>query len=259
MLRALQIANIVGLVLTLFSNVLANTIPIGGITTGDVADSYSNLFAPAGLTFSIWGVIYVLLLVFTIYQGRGLFGQAAPDESVLRAVGPWFLIAGIANASWIFAFHYRRIPLSTVLIVALLIALLIGYLRLGIGMRRAERVVKLAVFIPFSVYIGWVIVATAANVTLLLVDLGWGGFGLSEQFWAIVVIAVGALVGLYALFARADIPLALVVVWAYAGIVIKRAQIGDAPGVVVAAAGAGAILLIDIAIVAVRRGVYTAA
>lgn len=255
-LKTLQVANVVGLLGTLTSNALANALPVGGVTTGEVADSYPNLFVPAGLTFAIWGLIYVLLVVFTAYQARGVFGRLDTDAQVVRSVGPWFLVASAANAGWIFAFHFKSIVLSQILIVVLTAALLTAYLRLGIGAREASAVVRWAVFVPFSVYLGWLTVATVANTTALLVDVGWQGFGLSQSIWTIIVIGVGAGVGLWAVFSRADIPFALVIVWAYAGIVIKRADAGDAPSVVLAASVAGAIVLLDAVFIAVRRGLY---
>jgi hypothetical protein len=215
-----QWANIGALAGVVFINVLANALPINGITTGEVSDSYPNLFAPAGFTFAIWLVIYLLLAAFVVYQARGLLGGKPRPKEVLSRVGPYFAASSLFNMAWIFAWHYQRIGLSLVLMLLIFLSLAVIYTRLQSFTSRED---FFFVQVPFSVYFGWISVATIANVTTYLVSIGWQGFGLSGAFWTVLVLLVGALVALANTLLRRDAAYLLVFVWAFIGILVKRA------------------------------------
>ncbi|AHM58116.1 hypothetical protein EAL2_808p06130 (plasmid) [Peptoclostridium acidaminophilum DSM 3953] len=202
-------------------NAMANILPINGVNTGEVSDSYQNLFAPAGLTFSIWGLIYLLLAGYTLYH-VGLFrgGESAESRELLRKTGILFSVSSLVNAAWIFSWHYDLIPLSMLLMVALLACLMI--INHIIGNASLSTREKFLVRLPFSVYFGWITVATIANATVLLVSLEWNRFGLMEQTWAIIIIAVGMLIGAVTAIRNSDIAYGLVIIWAYIGIYIKH-------------------------------------
>jgi len=201
-------------------NGLANALPLNGVGTGEVSDSYGNLFAPAGLTFAIWGVIYVMLGAHVLYQW-GLFrGAAAADASLLDRVGVLFTATSLANVAWIFAWHWDLIALSTLFMLVLL-GCLITIAR-DLAAARLSRAERWFVRLPFSVYFGWITVATVANVTVLLVQQEWGGFGLAEAVWAVLIIAVAAAIGTAVILRHADIAYGLVLVWAFLGILIKH-------------------------------------
>lgn len=224
-------------------NSLANILPLNGVGTGELSDLYPNLFVPAGLTFSIWGIIYILLIGFAIYGIKAAFSSST-DASFLKSIGPWFLLSCIANMAWIFAWHWQKVGLSLVVMLFLLASLIIIYLSLSSGGESfpAERVL---VKLPFSVYLGWITVATIANVTALLVRLEWGGFGLSGVFWTVAVIVTAVVITALVIWPRRDAGYSLVVIWALLGIVLKRSALGDAPAVTVAAAlGMGVIVLV---------------
>jgi len=247
--------NTVGLILVLTLNGLANVLPINGVTTGGVSDRYANLFTPAGLTFSIWGVIYLLLIAFVIY---GWVAASGDRDSFSGRVGPWFFVSCLANSGWILAWHYRLLPLSLLLMLVLLGSLLAVYLRLGVGRGEVSRGAWAFVHLPFSVYLGWITVATIANVTVLLVSLRWDALGLSPQFWTVLVIGAAIAIAVAMAFTRRDIYFCLVVDWALLGILLKR--LGDATvadQAVVAAAVAG-MALVSAAIVTqlARRRAY---
>ncbi len=258
-------ANLVGFIAVVTVNALANAIPIAGRTTGELSDALPNLFVPAGLTFSIWGVIYLLLALFVGYGlvlsiRRRRAATTVPDAASdpLTRVGVLFLASCSANIGWIFAWHYRLLPLSLLLMAALLISLILIYLRLEVGRSNAAAAEKYLVHLPFSVYLGWISIATIANVTALLVAYDWGGFGLGDQVWASVMIAVGLTLGLIAVLHRNDVFYALVVVWALLGILIKRTADGVVPAqaVIATAALSAAVLLLAVIIRIARRRVY---
>lgn len=216
----LQFLNIVGFVGTVIINILANSIPIAGKTTGEVSDLYPDLFAPAGFTFAIWGVIYILLALFVIYQALDIL--KLNKNPIIDKIGIWFIVSSAANMAWIFAWHYERIFLSLLLMLVILVSLILIYLRLGIGMANVSKEEKYLVHLPFSVYLGWITVATVANVTVFLVSINWGRLGLSEVSWTVLVILVATLITLAVLRNRADVFYSLVVVWAFLGILAKR-------------------------------------
>ena len=217
----LSIINLAGFLGTVVVNGLATSLPINNKTTGELSDQYPNLFVPAGLTFSIWGLIYILLAIFTIYSVIIAIKKDAAG-SFINKIGLLFFLSCIANMAWIFAWHYEIVPLSLVIMLLLLGFLIAIYMRLGVGNKGPAKKEQYLVHLPFSVYLGWITIATIANVTALLVDVNWSRFGLSEQFWAVVVIVVGIAIALSVLLRRQDIYYCLVVDWALLGILVKR-------------------------------------
>lgn len=201
-------------------NGLANALPINGRQTGEISDAYPNLFAPAGITFAIWGLIYVLLALHVLYQW-GLFSRAGEQNSaLLDKVGLLFSLSSLANTAWVFAWHYDLIGLSALLIVSILVLLiLINRTMRNLSMTRGER---LLVELPFSVYFGWITVATVANITVWLVSIKWSGFGLAESIWAVAIIGVAAAIGTITMLKNRDIAYGLVLIWAFIGILIKH-------------------------------------
>jgi benzodiazapine receptor len=255
--KILQVANIVAFLAVLVVNTLASTVGINGRLTGALSDGISNLFVPAGLTFSIWGVIYLFLLLFAVFQSRGLFraGQNAP-AGVLR-IGWLFVLSSAANIGWLLLWHYELVGLSMIAMLVLLGSLLAMYVRLGTGRTRTSSAERWLLRVPFSLYVGWITVATIANATAFLVTIGWNGFGLPPEAWAVAVVVVAALVTLAVLLTRRDAAYGLVVLWARAGIALKRS--GDATSasqvVFVAAIACGAVVAAAIIASAVRSAV----
>lgn len=220
--KTLQILNIIGFLLVITLNGLANALPINGRTTGELSDLYPNLFVPAGFTFSIWGLIYLLLLGFVIYQARGLW-KTTPSTDTVQTIGIWFFISCVANASWILAWHFLQIELSVLIMLGILVSLIMIYRRLQIGQDADNSRELFLVHLPFSVYLGWITVATIANFTTLLVDWGLSGFfWYGEIFWTCLMILVATGLGLFFLFKKDDAPYALVLIWAFYGISAAR-------------------------------------
>ncbi len=253
----LAISNALFLVLTLFVNSLSAILPLNGKTPGQLSDQYPNLFVPAGLTFSIWGIIYLLLLAFVVYQ----FISLLKKDSVVEKIGPWFILSCLANSGWIFAWHYELMGLSIAAMLLLLASLIVIYAKVGITGKDASLLRKVFTFIPFSVYLGWISVATIANITAGFVKWGWNGWGLIPEVWFVIVIAVALLLGLIYLFKNSDIFYALVLDWALYGILVKRMAQADAPGLIILIPLIGAMALISIGILTqiIRGRVYNKA
>jgi hypothetical protein len=216
--------NAAGLVGTLVMNGLANALPLNGKGTGELSDLYPNLFVPAGLTFSIWGLIYLLLLGFVGFQVVcAVRGQG--ERAALDAIGPWFVVSSAANSLWIVAWHWQRIGQALLLMLLLLASLLAIYLRLGVGRARPRASRRWLVELPVSVYLGWITVATIANVTTLLVDMGHSDLPPGPVFWTVTVILVAVLLAGLMILTRSDLAFASVVAWALLGIWLKRRAI----------------------------------
>ena len=218
----ISMLNILGFLGMVIVNAVAVTLPINNKTTGELSDQYPNLFVPTGLTFSIWGLIYMLLAIFVIYGLVVAIRKGCEKASFIENIGVLFFISCLANIGWIFAWHYGILPLSIGLMLILLGTLTTIYLRLRIGKSDSTRTEKYLIHLPFSVYLGWITIATIANVTALLVDINWNTFGLGEPFWAVAVIIVGIVITLSILFTRKDLFYCLVIDWALLGILLKR-------------------------------------
>lgn len=239
-------------------NTLAVYQPINGLSQAQISDTYKNLFAPAGITFSIWGIIYLLLAGYTFYQ-IGFFQSAQSHLKVdfFNKVGIYFSITSLANAAWLFSWSYDLIPLSLVLMLLILICLIL--IVQEINKKELLLKEKFLVKVPFSIYFGWITVATIANATVLLVSLGWDGFGISEANWAVIIILVGLIIGGTTMFKNKDIAYGFVIIWAYAGILYKHISASGFAGqypTVIAAVTVCIILLLlaEIYLIISRRG-----
>ncbi len=214
-----QVINILAVILTLVVNGLANALPLNGRTTGSISDGFQVLFVPAGYVFGIWGLIYVGLIAFGIYQA--LHSQRANPR--LRRLGYLFALSCLANSAWIFLWHYGYFLLTLVVMVLLLASLTAMYLILGIGRTEVSAAEKWLVNIPFSIYLGWITVATIANATDVLDYVRWNGWGLAPEVWFVVVMLTAVAITATVALTRGDIAFLLVIIWAFIGIAVKQA------------------------------------
>jgi len=232
----LQGANLAAFSVTVVVNALSNILPLNGKTTAEISDSYPNLFTPAGYVFSIWGVIYMLSLIFAVYQAL----PRQREKPFLGKIGYLFVLSSISNVSWLFLWHYEQIVLSLVPMFVLLATLIAVYLRLQIGQPSVSLREKLAVHLPFSVYLGWITVATIANMAAALTAVDWDGWGINEVSWTILVIIVALIITIGVIFKRKDVAFSLVIMWALGGIVVKQIENQS----IVLTAGFGAIIVV---------------
>jgi hypothetical protein len=241
-MKIMRVLNLISLLATITVNGLANALPINNLTTGEVSDSFNALFTPAGYVFAIWGVIYIALTIFAVYQ----ILPAQKNNARIDRIGPWFIFANIFNGAWIFAWHYQQFTLSLLFMLGLLVSLLAIYLRLGIGVGNSNPRERWFIEAPFSIYLGWISVATIANVSVVLLDLNWDGFGITETVWTIVMIVIGTVLGLLMTYLKSEVFYTLVLIWAFVGIT----QNGSGDTLVTIMAWSGAILLTVFLVVA---------
>jgi benzodiazapine receptor len=238
--RIRQIMVVVAVLATIAVNIAANALPINGQNTGEISDRFDVYFVPAGYVFSIWGLIYLALLAYAVYQAL----PAQAQNPSLRSIGYLFVLSCLANIAWIFAWHYNLVALSVLFMLALLGLLLTIYLRLDIGRVQVDPAMKWLVHVPFSIYLGWITVATIANITDWLYIIQWSGFGISPQMWTVIMLAIATVVGGAMSFTRGDVAYSAVLIWAFIGIALKHQDTALVSYAAWIAAAATAILMI---------------
>lgn len=216
-----QAANILALVAVIAINGLANALPLNGLTTGEISDRFEVFFVPAGYVFSIWGLIYLGLIAFAVYQAL----PAQRDNPRLERAGYWFVLSCAANIVWLFLWHYEVFVPTVLAMLALLFCLIVVYLRLEVGKSPVSAGERWFVRLPFSIYLGWITVATIANVTSTLDYLQWSGWGVTPEIWTIVMLAAGIAITATMIYTRRDAAYSLVIVWAFVGIAVKHAAV----------------------------------
>jgi hypothetical protein len=239
-----QWAVMLSVVATVIVNGLANALPLNGITTEEISDSFEVLFVPAGYVFAIWGLIYLGLIAYGVYQAL----PAQKENPRLRAIGWPFVVGSIANMVWIFLWHYQYLALTVVAMLVLLASLIVIYHRLGTGRTRVSRVETWLVRVPFSIYLGWITVATIANITDLLWASGWNGFGLSAEAWFAIMLGATVIIAGLMAYTRGDVAYLLVLVWALVGIAVKHTGLQSVVTASLIAAGLVAMAVIVAAV-----------
>lgn len=214
-----QVTVVISFLLTLVANGLATTGALGGFSTQQIATRYPIYFLPANFTFAIWGLIYLALGAYTVFQV--LPSQRANPRQ--RAVGWLVALTGVFNSLWLITFQNTQFAVSMLAMLGLLATLVIIYLRLDIGRQQESAISRGLVTLPFSLYLGWITVATVANASYVLYNAKWNGFGIPGSTWAIVMLVVASVLTLVILVTRSDIAYLLVVAWAFYGIWVRQA------------------------------------
>lgn len=244
--KLIALALFIGVVIV---NALATLLPINGKTTGAISDSYPNLFAPAGVTFAIWSVIYLLLWVYVVYQFKTVRDTTSTvKESELESLNQYFIVSSLLNIVWIFSWHYEVIWLSVIIMLGLLVTLIKANVLLqNVKMSTAD---KWAIKAPFSVYFGWITVATVANITTWLVSIQWDRFGQRPGIWMVGVLLVTAVIAIAVVYKMKDWLYGTVIVWAFAGILLKHLSSegwdGQYPSVIVTLTILLAVLIVTV-------------
>lgn len=206
---------------TIVINILANALPFNNLNTGEISDRYPVLFVPAGYVFAIWGLIYIGWIAFTIYQAlpgnRGL--------EIFQKIAPFYWVASLANSVWLVFWHYEQFALTLPVMLVLLACLIGIYMLLRPVKATFSRAAYWSVSIPFSVYLGWIMVATVANASQLLYWINWNGWGISPVAWTVIMIVVAGSLGVAMLIRERDAAYSLVLVWALLGIASKQSTI----------------------------------
>jgi benzodiazapine receptor len=239
------VGNIAAFICVVAVNGLANGIPLNGQNTGEVSAKYPSLFTPAGFTFSIWGLIYVSLTAFVVYQAL----PAQRGNQTLAKIGPLFVTNCVANAAWIFVWHYDLLWLSLVLMAAILLTLIQIYRLLLAAGPADSKSEWLFVRVPFSLYTSWITVASIANISCVQIAMGWDDTGFSAVDWTLLKLAIAGAIGAAVILRLRDIPYVLVIAWAASGIASRQIETPE----VVGAAATLSVLALLLAVAEVMR------
>ena len=242
MKKILAIGNIIAFLLTLAVNYISNTGAINGNTMSTISAKYENLFTPAGYAFSIWGLIYLMLLGFVVYQSLALFGHNRPQK-VVSKVGGWFILSCVANICWIFAWLYEYLGFSVVLMLLLLFSLIKIIFRGRLELDDEPLPIIAFFWWPFTFYSGWITVALIANIAAFFTAEGWNGFGISEVVWTIIVILVAGAINLLITWTRNMREFALVGAWGL--IAVAVANWNEHEAIVVTGIATAAVLVVS--------------
>lgn len=212
------------LLLVIAVNALANILPINGYNTGQISGFYPNYFVPAGFTFAIWGIIYLLLLNYNIaYTYYTIRVQKFPTvKKVLNNINIYFRITCVLNVSWILAWHYLQITMSVIIMLLFLATLIIIFLMFKKQLKELTLLHRFLIYTPFTVYLGWISVATIANITAMLVKYNWGGFGIQGVYWSATMMCIAIFLGVFFSIKYKALAYTAVIAWALWG--IKAAQ-----------------------------------
>lgn len=226
-IRSLAILNTVSLAIMISLSYLAQSKKLSTFDVGEISAKYETLFAPAGLTFVIWGLIYLSLSAFCIYHLVKAFNsnESEQADADIKAIGFLFIINTLATGVWLIAWVNEEIALSLLLIIIQLVTLILISVRAHIANPDRELASKIFTQFPLSIYFGWICIATIVNVSAFLVSINWNGFGISASNWAIIMIGVATLLSFFIIFVRRNFFFGLVILWALYGIVLKRQQV----------------------------------
>ena len=210
--------NLAAFGVTILLNVLSNALPINGQSKPEISAKYPSLFTPAGFTFGIWGVIYLGLLVFAIWQAL----PAQRGNQKVAAISTLFKVNCLANAVWLVVWHYDLLALSLLVMLIILFTLVQIYRRLIADIDSAPMGEHLVLYMPFSLYTGWIMVATIANASALQISGGWDDIAINAVQWTLLKLAVAGAIGATMILRFRDVPFALVVAWAAYGITVMQ-------------------------------------
>ena len=255
-----QFAVVFSIIAMIVMNYLSNAGAFGGRTNGEISDKYHTLITPAGYAFAIWGLIFLSLLAFAIYQGLG----SQQTNPRFRAIGWWVVLNAFCNAIWSPLFNNEQIGIALLVILVMLASLVVIEQRLlekrhqpllatdpnaTMPEAAASTAETWLARIPFSIYFGWVTVATILNVAVYLKSTDFSLMGLDEQTWAVAILIVGLLVGSIVFNRYRSVAYILVFAWAYAAIAAEQAGVGQIPSL----AGGGAAVAVGLAVVGLVR------
>jgi hypothetical protein len=223
MKKTLAILNLLSVILVIAVNYVSQALRLNETTIGEISQKYDNLFTPASYAFAIWGIIFLGLLAYGIFQVRRAFFGDKPSEFIIQT-GYWFIAANVLNSLWVFAFVFDYTGVSVLIMLGILFSLI--KIILNTNMERWNAPISTIVFVwwPICLYSGWISVATIANVSAYLTKVGWDGTPFSELSWTIIMIVIATSINLVMILKRNMREFAAVGVWALFAIYIRHSD-----------------------------------
>lgn len=219
--KTLSAINLLSVVLVIAVNYVSQALRLNDTTIGEISQKYDNLFTPAGYAFAIWGLIFLGLLAYGIFQVRRAF-FSEKESPFIEQTGYWFAAANVLNAAWVFAFLYDYTGVSVLIMLGILFSLI--KIILKTNMERWDAPIEILAFVwwPICLYSGWIAVATIANISAYLTKIGWDGFGLGDQEWTIIMVIVATLLNAVMVWKRNMREFAAVGIWALVAIFVRH-------------------------------------
>ncbi|SFL10513.1 TspO and MBR related proteins [Paenibacillus sp. 1_12] len=245
---ALRWLNVISLVAVLYVNYLANALPINGLTTGQVSAMFPVQITPAPYAFIIWGLIYAFLVGFAILQ----FLLSKREHEEIKRIGPWFIISCLFNMAWIVVWQYLYTTASIFVMIGLLISLIAIYTMTRPNGWSSDNSIRWFVQVPFSIYLGWISIATIVNAAAVLYNLKWNGLGLSGTTWTVILVVLAVVLNLIIGSSYRDPAFTAVAVWAL--IAIGVANKTDSVIMYSAWGGAALLLILTLWLIAGKAG-----
>lgn len=250
--RLLAILNLITLAFQLLIAYLVQLKTFSSQDVGQVSARYDTVFAPAGITFAIWGLIYISLIALCVFHLYKAFSKSSSCQTNqdTHNMGWLFILNNIATGLWLIAWVNEQLFLSVILILIQLFTLIKISIKAHISNPNRPIQTKIFTQFPLSIYFGWICIASIANISAWLKSSAWNGMGISESYWVIILIGLAALLSLFIVLVRRNIPFGFVVLWALYGIILKRKEV-DAllfEDVINAAYAAFAIILVALII-----------
>ncbi len=223
MKKRLSILNLASVILVIAINYISQAIRINETTIGEVSNKYFNLFTPASYAFAIWGLIFIALIAYGIYQVRMAFFSDKPS-SFIDKTGYWFILANFLNCIWVFVFAYEYTGLSVIVMFGILFSLVQSIRKTNMNRESVSRSTIIFGWLPIGIYCGWIAVATIANLAAYLSKLNWDGAFFSEQQWTVIMMTIATLLNIYMVWKRNMREFALVGVWALFAIYVRHSD-----------------------------------
>jgi len=221
MKKTLAILNLLSVIFVIAVNYVSQALRLNDTTIGEISKKYDNLFTPADYAFAIWGIIFLGLFAYAIFQIRRAF-FSKKESPFIEQTGYWFVLTNLLNAAWVLAFVYNYTGLSVLIMLGILFSLI--KIILNTNMERWDAPIEVIAFVwwPICLYSGWIAVATIANVSAYLTKIGWDGFGLGDQDWTIMMITVATLLNIIMIWKRNMREFAIVGVWSLIAIFVRH-------------------------------------
>lgn len=209
-------------------------------------DEYEKLLGPAGISFAIWGLIFLFLGVFVLYQARDLFKSKAEqlDMPYVFQVNGAFMVSIAAASAWYVFWAERAIYLSFFSMMSMLISILFAYFKLNINRTARPLREHFTITIPWSLYAGWVTAAVLVSLTTVMIEIGFASVGITEPFWTIFILLVALATYSFFLLKRNDYIYASVGIWVLLGVIIERLSSATLYPNIVIVATLGIIILV---------------
>ena len=220
-LKVLAISNSLSVFLAVVINYYSMFFGINDHKVGEISDKYENLFTPASYAFSIWGIIFIMLIAYCYYQIRQVFIKKNKPEYIYKT-GWWFTLANLCNASWVFVWLFELTGLSVIIMFGILISLIMIVIRTNMEKWDAGIATILFVWWPICIYTGWISVAAIANISAYLSKADWNGFGISDISWTLIMILLATILNWIMVVSRNMREFAAMGIWALIAIYVRH-------------------------------------